>query len=117
MDWIQLTKEQDLNTIKDISNSQAVLIFKHSTRCSISSTALNRLERSWKEEEVKNIKPYFLDLLNFRAISNHITDEFKITHESPQILLIRNGQCIYSASHLSINYQDILKQAETSVAG
>jgi len=116
MDWIQLTNEQELNDIKDLSNSQPVLIFKHSTRCSISSTALNRLERSWKDEEVKNIKPYLLDLLSFRSVSNNITDQFKIPHESPQILLIRNGQCVYSASHLSINYQEILKQAETSVA-
>lgn len=115
MDWIKLTDEQELNTIKEISNSHPVLIFKHSTRCSISSTALNRLERSWKEEEVKNIKPYMLDLLSFRSLSNKISDEFKIAHESPQILLIRNGQCFFNASHLSINYQEILKQAETAV--
>jgi bacillithiol system protein YtxJ len=108
MEWIPLKDEQELEKIKEMSASQPVVIFKHSTRCSISSTALNRLERNWKTEETKNIKPYLLDLLNFRSISNAIETTFKITHQSPQILLIKNGECIYNASHLAISYPEIL---------
>lgn len=111
MDWISIKEEQELDQIKEISRSQPVLIFKHSTRCTISSTALNRLERAWKPEEVKDLKPYYLDLITYRSVSNKIADSFKVPHESPQVLIIKNGECIYDASHLSINYQDILKEA------
>lgn len=109
MDWILLKAAQDLEKIQEISESETVLIFKHSTRCSISSTALNRLERSWKEGEMKNVKPYFVDLIADRPISNQVSDTFNIPHESPQILLIKNGKCIYHASHLAISYPEIYK--------
>src|SRR6478735_1638212 len=65
MNWIKLEDEQELENIKALSSSQAILIFKHSTRCSISSTAINRLERSWKDEEMKDIKIYYLDLITY----------------------------------------------------
>jgi len=110
MEWQELKEEQQLDQIKDLSTGEPVVIFKHSTRCSISSTALNRLERSWKPEEVKGIKPYYLDLLSFRNISDKIEDEFNVRHESPQLLIIKNGSCVYHASHLGINYEEIKKQ-------
>jgi bacillithiol system protein YtxJ len=109
MNWIQLKEEGQLNTIKELSDEQTVLIFKHSTRCSISSMALDRLERSWKEEEMANVKPYFLDLLQFKPISNKIASQFGIEHESPQILLIKKGICVYHESHGGISYQAISK--------
>ena len=107
MNWISLNSEEELETIKDLSGSQTILIFKHSTRCTISSTALNRLERAWKDEEMKDIKPYHLDLINKRSVSNKIEEVFNIPHESPQVLLIKNGACIYNASHLGISYKEI----------
>jgi bacillithiol system protein YtxJ len=107
MKWIILNSEKELEKIKELSNTQTVLIFKHSTRCSISSTALNRLERSWNDEEMKDTKPYHLDLINYRSVSNKIEEDFNVPHESPQVLLIKNGKCIYNASHLSISYKEI----------
>lgn len=109
MNWNHLNTPEILEEIKEISTRQKVLIFKHSTRCSISAMALNRLERSWREEEMKNIKPYYLDLLTFRAISNQIEREFDVEHQSPQLIIIENGKAVYEASHYDINYQDLLK--------
>jgi bacillithiol system protein YtxJ len=65
------------------------------------------LERAWKDNEMTVVKPYLLDLLANRNISNHIVDVFGITHESPQILLIADGKCIYHNSHNAISYQEI----------
>jgi bacillithiol system protein YtxJ len=86
------------------SHQKPVVIFKHSTRCSISSTALNRLERAWKEEESP---AFLLDLISFRSISQKIAEIFEIEHQSPQVLVISNGQCIYSATHWDINMDEI----------
>lgn len=111
MKWNKLTDPGQLQDIKKESSDQAVLIFKHSTRCSISSTALGRLERSWSESEASKVKPYFLDLISFREISNQIEKEFNVVHESPQVLMIKDGVCTYSASHMGINYKDIINKA------
>ena len=108
MDWIDLTTVSQLSDIKDRSKNKPQVIFKHSTRCSISGVAKSRLERAASPE---NIDFYFLDLIKNRDISNKIAEEFSVYHESPQVLVIKNGECIYDESHSGINMNDIEEQA------
>ena len=108
MDWIDLTTVSQLSDIKDRSKNKPQVIFKHSTRCSISGVAKSRLERASSPE---NIDFYFLDLIRNRDISNKIAEEFSVYHESPQVLVIKNGECIYDESHSGINMNDIEEQA------
>ncbi|WKN30595.1 bacillithiol system redox-active protein YtxJ [Porifericola rhodea] len=110
MNWNKLDKVDTLQEIKEKSNLQPILIFKHSTRCSISSMALNRLERDWKTDEA-NIQAYFLDLIKNRDISNEVASTFNITHQSPQVLIIKDGKCVYDNSHMGISYREINEQA------
>ena len=108
MDWIQLNSPEQLAHIKSISSQLDTLpiaIFKHSTRCSISSMALSRLERGELKSTTK-IPFYYLDLLAHRNLSNQIATDFGVMHESPQLLLIKNGECIYKASHSEVTYPD-----------
>jgi bacillithiol system protein YtxJ len=107
MNWNELNSVETLKKINELSEETTVLIFKHSTRCSISSMALDRLERNWKDSETKNIKPYYLDLIAHRDISSRIAELYRIPHESPQALLISKGKCIYDASHSDISYNDL----------
>ena len=107
MNWNQLTSLSQLDSIKEESAEYPVLIFKHSIRCSVSSMALDRLERAWDETELTDLKPYFLDLINHREISNAIADVFGVDHESPQILIISDGKSIYDNSHMGIAYHEI----------
>ena len=108
MNWIPLTDQNQLETIKDQSFTTPQVIFKHSTTCSISKMSLARLERS---EAPTSIQFYYLDLLNYRAISNAIAEKFSVYHESPQILLIKNGECNYDESHGGIQMEEIVEQA------
>lgn len=105
MDWNLLNEEQQLNEIKEKSKNKAVVIFKHSTRCSISRMALKQFEREFDLED--KITPYFLDLLEYRIISNAIASLFNVTHQSPQILVIKNGISVYDASHGDIQVEDL----------
>jgi len=110
--WHPLTDRSQLSALINISKEQSasgltVVIFKHSTRCSISSMALSRLESKWIDNNI--IKPYFLDLLSYREISNEIAQLFDIEHASPQVLLIKNGSCFYHTSHNGISYQAIME--------
>lgn len=108
MTWNDLTEEKQLSEIKALSMTQPVLVFKHSTRCSISSMAKSRLERSISPEGVSF---YHLDLIKYRSLSNRIAEVFGIPHESPQVLLIRNGACVYDESHNGISMEEIIEQA------
>ena len=106
MDWKPLTNIDELSEIVDRSHHVPCLIFKHSTRCSISFMAKHRLEAKW-DFPASQLEPYYLDLINYRPISNEISDRFQVYHESPQILLIINGECIHDASHLDISVEEI----------
>lgn len=108
MNWIPLTDEAQLSEISTRSSERPQVIFKHSTRCSISSMALSRLERSDASDAVDY---YYLDLIKYRPISAQIAEKFHVAHESPQILLIRNGACTYDESHYGISMEEILEQA------
>jgi bacillithiol system protein YtxJ len=112
MNWNLLESESDLNQINELSFKQAVLIFKHSTRCSISSAALNRIERNWNISDADILKPYYLDLIAYRNISNKIAELFEVEHQSPQVLIIVNGKSVYHESHYGIAYQDIIAKAK-----
>lgn len=112
MQWNKITLEENLQKIKEESYQYPVFIFKHSTRCSISSMAYDRMNRSWNEKEVNSIKPYYLDIIAFRSLSNQIAQEYQVEHESPQVLMISKGSCIYSASHMEISYQEIKRRSQ-----
>jgi bacillithiol system protein YtxJ len=100
MNWNTIQTEADLDQIDKDSFSSPQLIFKHSTRCSISSAALDRMERLWPKDQV--FRTHFLDLLSYRPISNAISHRYQVEHESPQALLIVNGKCLLHQSHLQI---------------
>lgn len=115
MNWIKIEKLQQLEEIRKVSESQPVLIFKHSTRCSTSRMSLDRLERNWNEQELPMVKTYFLDLLSFREISNKITEEFSVEHESPQVILIQNGKSVLDMSHFEIEYDRLRNVVQKQV--
>jgi bacillithiol system protein YtxJ len=101
MDWQDLKDKSQLNEIVVASKTKPVVIFKHSTRCSISRMALKQFENEFDMQE--EVTPYFLDLLEHRDISNQIATTFNVMHQSPQIVLIKDGKSIYNDSHEGIN--------------
>jgi len=111
MDWIDLVSPEQIEIIKKESNESPVLIFKHSTTCSISAMAFHRLQR--KSTGIK-IKVYYLDLRANREVSNFVASTFEVIHESPQILLIDKGVAVYHRSHSEINAADILEAIEAT---
>lgn len=106
--WNPIQETGAVEKIISQSHETPQVIFKHSTRCSISTVAKNRLERSYS---VTVIQFHYLDLLAYRSVSNFISERLGIPHASPQILLIKNGTCIYNESHMSIDMDSLLAQA------
>ena len=115
MEWIALTSDEQLEEIKNQSNLpnlSCVAIFKHSTRCSISSMIKSRFERSWDIPQ-KILPIYYLDIIAFRSISDEIASDFNVEHQSPQLLLIQKGKCVYNASHNQIAVDSVKDVLET----
>lgn len=104
--WIPLQDLGQLNEIINNSHEKPVVIFKHSTRCIVSRTALKQFELETLQCNVfteNNVDAYFLDLLEHRDISNEIASRFGVQHQSPQLLLIKDGKSVYDVSHSDID--------------
>lgn len=108
MQWKPLQEDVQLDAIDAASADHPVLLFKHSTRCNISSTALHRLERSWTPTDDAMHDAWYLDLLRYRNVSNAIAARYGVEHASPQVLVIRNGKCVYTTSHFGIDYRTVI---------
>lgn len=108
INWTPLTSIEQIKEIKELSNKQPVAIFKHSTRCGISSMVIKRFVNSF-DEELKDFKVYYLDLLSYRDISNEIGYTFQVLHQSPQLLVVKKGEVISHASHYDIARIDLKK--------
>lgn len=106
MNWNTVNSVNQIREIVKRSHEVPCVIFKHSTRCSISSMAKMRLESNW-DISSKEIEPYYLDLIAFREVSSFIAEELQVHHESPQIILIKNGEVTYDASHLDITVDEL----------
>jgi bacillithiol system protein YtxJ len=105
MNWIPLQSQTQLDQIREKSTQRPQVIYKHSTRCATSQLVRSRLERT---ETPEGLDFYFLDLIAHRSLSDKIAEDFDVWHESPQILVIRNGKSVYDDSHLGISMKDIV---------
>ncbi|WP_370390912.1 bacillithiol system redox-active protein YtxJ [uncultured Winogradskyella sp.] len=105
--WQPLTRTDQLTEIEERSKTKAQFIFKHSTRCGISRMVLNQFIANYDEN--LNADLYYLDLLSYREISNEVGYKFQVMHQSPQLLVIKNGIVVAHASHGAINEVNLLK--------
>ena len=106
MNWKNLENETELENLVSFSYTKPQVIFKHSTRCSISTIAKNRIDKV----DSTDIDFNYLDLIAHRSLSNLIAQKFNVHHESPQVLLIKNGECIFDESHYGIEMEGIKQQ-------
>ncbi|WP_396149917.1 bacillithiol system redox-active protein YtxJ [Flavobacterium sp.] len=104
--FFTLDKMEQFDEIDEISQTKPVVLFKHSTRCSISRMALKQFDAEFNYPEEK-IDWYLLDLLNHRDLSNEIANRYNVVHQSPQIVVIRNGKAVFNESHDSISAEDL----------
>lgn len=111
MNWIVLNEEAQIEQIKKESEQQPVVIFKHSTRCGTSDMIKMRLERAGQPASVKF---YYVDVIRHRPVSQKLAEVFDVYHESPQVLLIKDGECVYDESHNGIMMDEIEEQAKAA---
>jgi len=113
--WQSLTQAGQLTAIMELSHEKPQIIFKHSTRCGISSMAKHQLEHDW-DLDPDRADMYYLDLIAHRDMSNQIADQTGVGHQSPQIIILRDGKAVFDTSHHAISVVRIraaLEQTQT----
>lgn len=105
--WEKVSSVGQIDSLIEMSNEVPILFFKHSTRCGVSSMALNRLSTNWKLTP-EECKLAFVDILAFRDVSNYLAESLAVSHQSPQAILIKNKEVIYHSSHSGISALDIV---------
>lgn len=106
INWIALDSPLQVEEIVEFSRRKPCIIFKHSTSCGVSSFTQFKLEEDWVFSEGE-VTTYLLDVIAHRPIARQVAEQFSVCHESPQLLLIRNGECTYDASHLDISVAEL----------
>ena len=114
--WRNLEQRESLDQLVARSHEVPVLLFKHSTRCSISTMALSRVENAWSFTP-EQVEPWFLDLISHRDISHAIAERLGVPHQSPQAILLSQGQVVYTASHSGISVTDMASVLAASAEG
>ena len=105
MNWNKLESIENLEDLIQKSQDSPIVLFKHSTRCPISSMAMNRIKSG-----IENIDFYYLDIITYRELSNEVARRFNVVHQSPQLLLIHNGECVFNTSHMEISIPTVENQ-------
>ena len=113
LEWFNLGSIDDLNAALEFSKEQPILLFKHSTRCSISSSAMDRFKRNWNGSEV-NVRAFYLDLLNHKDVSAEIAERLNVEHQSPQMIIVKDGIAVFSATHMNIDFNDVVLHAPSN---
>ena len=106
-EWNTITSVEDLDKIHEESFHYEVMIMKHSTSCSVSYMALDNLNSDWNDSDICIKKKYILDLLKYREISNMISKKYNIIHQSPQVIVLKNGSPVYENSHFGIKFKNL----------
>lgn len=107
--WQQLqTVEEYRSAVRD-SYEKPIVLFKHSTSCYISKLVKEKFEAELTAIRPSGVDFYYLDLLHFRPISNLVANELKVNHQSPQLIIVKNGEAVFNASHSGIEFSDVLK--------
>lgn len=112
--WSELSTVAQLDELITESKTKPVAIFKHSTSCGTSNMVKDQLDDAWKQDH-EEVKFYYLDLLANRGVSNEVARRFKVVHQSPQMILLKNGRAVYDSSHMSIDFDQVLKKAGPSL--
>jgi bacillithiol system protein YtxJ len=109
INWNDLLDELELNKVLKKSKSNAQIIFKHSSKCGISSSVLRRFNKMILNNNLDQKQLYFLKVIENRSLSNRVSALFEIQHESPQLLIIKNKKVVFHRSHYNILDDDFLK--------
>ena len=106
--WQDISQEAQVKELSEASFNKPQVIFKHSTSCGISAHAQHRLASATRELG-ESADLHYLDLLRYRPISNKIATDLGVPHQSPQVIVLKDGEVIYKSSHFSIDPQDIVR--------
>jgi bacillithiol system protein YtxJ len=104
-----VTDAGELDELLARSHDAPVILFKHSTTCPISARAHRQMS------ELSNDVAGRISLVivqRARELSRRVAEQTGIQHESPQTIILRNGQAVWSASHFDITAEAVTQAVQ-----
>ncbi len=108
---IEMTRIEDWEACLAKSDSEPVFVFKHSTRCSISTAAERRVMKYLATAPAGSPEFHLVKVIESRPVSNAIAEALDVAHKSPQLILIKERKAVWTASHFGINEERITEAA------
>lgn len=109
--WEMISDPSQVDPIIEASKEKPQLIYKHSHRCSVCFAAKGALEQA-SDTVLQHADMHFVNVVRSRDASNKIASELDIRHQSPQAILVDNGEVVWHGSHGSIDADAILEYFE-----
>ena len=110
-----LVSPEQLDALLETSRQRPIAIFKHSGVCGTSAQAYDELE-AFLQDGGSDADVYVVDVLANRQLSQAITARFSVRHESPQVLVVRNGEVRWHGSHFRVTAENVRKALLAAVA-
>jgi len=107
MNWITITDENQIQGI--FESEDYAIIYKHSPRCMTSLMAYRQLKSEVSGAADNETPLYIVDVISNRRESQAIAQIFNVVHQSPQILVVKNGQSVYDTSHENVSLRGALQ--------
>ena len=107
MGFARITDTSSFQNLIERSNQVPVVIFKHSLTCPISASAYDQMSEC--EGDIA-----LVEVQRARELSNEIEDRLNVPHESPQVIVLRNGQVAWNASHFKITTDAVMTAVQNA---
>ena len=99
---------EDQATLDEALGSRRAVLYKHSTRCPVSAYVFEEV-RTFAESHPA-WKVFLLKVIEQRTLSDVVAAQLAVPHQSPQVFIIKDGHCVWNASHSDINEQVLVQQ-------
>jgi len=110
--WNYIHSIETFNFLLEKSSEKPLVIFKHSTRCPISTMALDRFSEMALDIAAES-NLVMIDVIADRNISLYVAEHLGVTHQSPQVLIVQNKKAIFDNSHNGINGKEVFNILQT----
>jgi len=101
-EWREITSIEEWDKVMSDSASRQVIVLKHSTRCPVSASALEEYEAYLADKPNPDTDYYLVKVIESRPVSNKIAEDLGVVHQSPQMILVKDGKAVWNTSHWSV---------------
>jgi bacillithiol system protein YtxJ len=99
--------EDDAQAASLLARHPVHIVFKHSPTCGVSAIARAEMHRYAQRPDTLPVE--VVDVIGQRRLSKALAHRTEVRHESPQVLLVRDGTVVWHASHWQVTFENVVR--------